>query len=239
MRQALVLAFMLLSNAAYAGADGHWAGTIAIPGDEVRVLVDLERKADGRWIGSITLPRYNLSAAPLTDISVSGNHAEFSIQNALGDEEGTARFLGDISGSEMTGQFLQAGHRADFAMRKTGSASVQLPPQSTPVPKALEGVWVGEFIGIGDYPRKVTLTLSNPSGTAAQAQFIVVGRQTTEVQVDLVQFAESLLLVSSSTMGIRFEGRYDSRRGEISGAFELGSYDFPLILHAKHAGASP
>lgn len=239
MRQALLFVFVLLSNAAFAGAGGHWAGTIAIPGNETQVQVDLERQADGRWIGSVSMPQFNLSAVPLTDISVTGEHAEFSILNALGDEASPARFQGDIADGAMTGHFIQAGHRAAFAMRRTGSASVQLPPQSTPVPKALEGVWVGEFIGIGDYPRKVTLTLSNPSSSAAQAQFVVVGKHTTEVQVDLVQFAESLLLVSSSTMGIRFEGRYDSRRGEIIGAFELGSYDFPLILHAKHAGASP
>ena len=136
----------------------------------------------------------------------------------------------------MTGEFTQAGNKARFALRKTGAAEVERSPTSTPVPKELEGPWVGEYVGIGNYARAVTLTLKPGERGAAGADFVVVGKQRYELAVDLVTFGEQVLRVESSTTGIAFEGKYAD--GELKGNFEQGSgaFEFPLVLKRKQGG---
>ncbi|MBP7371144.1 MAG: hypothetical protein KA902_06850 [Arenimonas sp.] len=226
---------------AFASATGRWLGVINIPDKTVNAIVDLDQDDSDRWIGSISLPQLNVTAAPLTDIKASNSQVSFSIINVLGDPiRGPATFQAQLETADtMTGDFTQAGNRARFRLQRDGIAQVTLPPRSTAVSKELVGTWIGDFIGIGGYARHVTLTLRNQDKLGATAKFIVVGKQTTDVPVDLVTYAESLLTVKSNTTEINFEGRYNPVSAEISGMFELGSFEFPLLLKRSKEGNTP
>lgn len=238
-----IFTFLVLMSAASvtsANASAHWQGEIAIPGKATGVVLDLDKNKEGAWQGSITLPGLNISAVPLADIHVAGNQVRFTIPNILDDEAtGPAKISGNISNDTFSGEFSQAGHRAPFVMQRSGVASVILPPRSTPVGKALEGDWVGEFIGVGGYARHVTISLSHPTQKEAQAKFVVIGKQTVDLPVDLVMFVESQLRVTSSAYDIYFEGQYRPESGEISGAFVMGTFEFPLVLKRRPTGGKP
>jgi len=214
---------------------GRWQGTVDIPGNALAVTVDLDRDAGGAWIGSITMPELLLRGAPLAGIASTGSGFGFTLANALGGPgELKAGFQGRLGADgRLAGEFSQAGNKAPFSLARVGTAAVEVAPRSTPVPKALEGAWVGEYIGIGDYARQVTITLGNPAKDAAHADFVVVGKQTTKIPVDLVTFAEGVLRLESSTTGLNFEGRYLPASGEIRGTFEQGAFEFALPLKRK------
>jgi hypothetical protein len=209
--------------------DGRWQGTVSLPGGDVACTLDLGRDGGGMWIGSVTFPEWNVRGASLEKIEVKGAEASFAIAKQLaGPGDAKAGFQAKLApDGSMTGEFSQAGNKARFAMRKVGTAEVELPQASTPVPKELVGPWSGDFIGIGGYARHVTLTLKQ-DGKAAGAEFIVVGKARNDLPVDLVTYGEQVLRVEASTRGAAFEGKYAG--GQISGNFELGAFEFPLVL---------
>jgi hypothetical protein len=210
--------------------DGRWQGSISLPGGDVACTLDLDHDGGGMWIGSVTFPEWNVRGASLEKIEVEGDQASFAIARQLGGPgDAKAGFEAKLApDGSMTGEFTQAGNKARFALRKTGAAEVELPPSSTPVPADLVGPWTGDFIGIGGYARHVTLTLKQAEGGAGGAEFIVVGKQRNDLPVDLVTFGEQVLRVESGATGTAFEGRYAN--GAIDGNFELGAFEFPLVL---------
>jgi len=131
----------------------------------------------------------------------------------------------------------QAGNVAKFSLAKMGPPQVESPPRSTPIARALEAQWTGEF-ELGGYPRQVTMTLENHAGAGATAKLVIVGKQTNDLPIDLVIQDDNVLRVESSANQIAFEGRVDSESREIKGTFELGALELPLTLRRRAGTAS-
>ena len=217
------------------GVVGRWQGQADVPGRLLDVTVDLDKNAAGAFVGSIIIPELNIKGAPLSDISVDGNSVAFAIKNILGEPNaGQATFHGQFdSNGAMAGDFSQAGNTAKFSLKKVGTASVDLPLSSTPLDKEFEGKWIGEY-EFGGVPRHVTMTFANHAGTAATAQFVIVGKKTTDVPVDMVRQDAALVIVQSSTYQITYEGQLHKDTAEITGTFTQGPYEVPLNLHREH-----
>ncbi|HEY0231087.1 MAG TPA: hypothetical protein VGC55_07535 [Dokdonella sp.] len=211
-------------------ASGRWQGTIEIPGNALDVIVDLAQDTSAAWVGSVIAPALALKGAPLSEIAVDASSVTFAMQRGFSrtvDDE--AQFTAHVAGDAMTGTFRQGGQSAPFALRKTGPAFVELPPHSTAVAKEIEGRWIGEY-ELGGYRRHVILTLSNHANAAATAEFVVVGKRTTNLPVDLLTQEEGLLRIESSEFGINFEGRLRKESADIKGTFEQGAVELPLLL---------
>jgi hypothetical protein len=211
-------------------ASCRWQGTIEIPGSALDVIVDLAQDAPNAWSGSLIAPGLGLKGVPLSEIAIKGDSAAFAMQRGFGrtpDEK--AQFDARVEGDAMSGEFHQAGHSATFALRKTGPAQVEQPPRSTAIAKEIEGRWVGEY-ELGGYTRHVTITLANRTGAPATAEFVVVGKRTTNLPVDLITQDEGLLRIESEAFGINFEGRFRKESGDIKGTFEQGPVELPLTL---------
>jgi len=84
----------------------------------------------------------------------------------------------------------------------------------------------------------VTMTLENHAAAGATARLVIVGKQTTEVPVDLVLQDGNFLRIESMANQVAFEGRVDDESREIRGTFELGSLELPLTLRRRPGGAS-
>ena len=217
------------------GAAGRWQGQAQVPGRPLDLTIDLDRDAAGKLVGSIIIPELNMKGAPLSDISVNGNDIAFAIKNALGEPNaGQAIFRGQLSSNEtIAGDFSQAGNTSKFSLKKVGAASVDLPLVSTPLGKEFEGKWIGEY-EFGGVPRHVTMNFVNHAGGAATAQFVIVGKKTTDVPVDMVRQEAALVVVQSNAYQMTYEGRLHKDTAEITGTFTQGPYDVPLNLHREH-----
>ena len=177
-------------------------------------------------------PGLNIKDAALSDIVATDSDVAFSVQNAFGGPPASqAKFKAHIDAAgAMSGDFLQAGNTAAFTMKKTGPAQVALPVRSTPVAKAMEGKWVGDY-ELGGYPRHVTLDLTNHTGAAATAEFIVVGKKTTNLPINLITEEENFLRIEANEIGIVYEGRFNAATGDIKGNLQQGPFEPVLILH--------
>ena len=213
---------------------GRWEGRVQIPDFPLDVVVDLDHDASGAWIGSIIIPELNIKGAQLTDIEVHDTDVAFAIKGVLADPQtGPAKVHARLdAATAMAGNFTQAGNSAPFSLKRTGSAQVDVPVRSTAVAAEFEGKWVGEYELMG-YPRHVTLTLTNRGTEAAGAEFIIVGKKVNNLPVDLISQDGAFLRIESHEIGINFEGRFRKDTGEISGTYEQGPFELPLVLHRE------
>ena len=211
--------------------EGRWEGAIQIPGRELQLVVDLAQDSAGGWTGSIIIPSLGIKGAPLSNFVVTDTDLTFNIGNSLSSPtHGPAGFKAHLSAVDgMAGEMSQGGNVAHFFLKRIAPAQVELSPRSTPVGRDIEDRWTGDF-ELGGYPRHVTIILENHADAAATARFVVVGKQTTNLPVDLVIEEGNLLRIESQASRVAFEGRFVKDRDEIRGIVELGPFELPLVL---------
>jgi hypothetical protein len=212
-------------------ASGRWEGSAQIPGGELKLIVDLSDESGKGWIGSIIVPGFGVKGAPLVDLHVKGSDLAFAIKGALGSERvGRAEIRAHLAADgHLAGDFRQGGNTAPFVLEKTGTAQVELQPQSTPVRKELEGEWKGDY-EMNGYTRHATMKFSNRGAEGAALEFVVVGKKVNNVPVSLITQDDDFLTVKSDEFGITFEGRFVKEAGEIKGTLSQGPLEAPLLL---------
>lgn len=227
----LLLWIPALACVALDGPVGRWEGPIQIPGRALHLVVDLSQDSSGTWIGSIILQGLGIKGAPLSNLAVTDTDVAFDIGSLLSSPTyGAAHFHALRTGADgMSGEMSQGGNAAKFSLTRIAPAQVEPAPRSTAVGRDLAGRWIGEF-ELGGYPRHVTITVESHGDAAATAQFVVVGKQTTNLPVDLVAREGDFLRIESQANQVAFEGRVFMDRGEIQGIVEMGPLELPLVL---------
>jgi len=225
-----LLASAALCQAAETAA-GRWEGVAQVPGQELRLIVDLSDEGGKGWIGSIIVPGFGVKGAPLVDLHVRGGDMDFAIKGALGNQRvGRAEIKAHLTADgHLAGDFKQAGNSAAFVLSKTGPPQVELPTQSTAVAKELEGEWKGDYEMMG-YARHATMKFSNRAAEGAALKFTIVGKKVNNVPVSLVTQDEDFVTVKSDEFGITFEGRFNKAAGELKGTITQGPLEAPLLL---------
>ena len=229
----------MLCQAAESAA-GRWEGSAQIPGEELKLILDLSDESGKGWIGSIIVPGFGVKGAPLADLHVRSSDLAFTIKGALGNEHvGKTELKAHLTADgHLAGDFMQGGNSAPFVLEKTGPAQVELPPHSTPVSRELEGEWQGEYELTG-YARHVTMRFSNHSADAAAVEFVIVGKKTNNVPVNLLTQEGDFLTLKSDEFGITYEGRFRKEAGEIRGTFTQGPFELPLVMRRAAATTGP
>lgn len=109
-------------HAAEPGPAGHWEGAIAIPGQELGVVVDLAPGKDGAWQGEIDIPLQGAKDLALTDVRVEADAVRFAIAGV----PGAPTFAGTLSadGQSIAGDFTQGGAAFPFTLTRKGDAAL-------------------------------------------------------------------------------------------------------------------
>jgi hypothetical protein len=222
---ALLFAASFSARAAGVAA-GRWEGFALIPQRELPLVIDLAQDAAGQWSGSVIVPGMGVKGAPLADITVKPQQVAFTVPDALGGLSLKAQLLAD---GALSGEFQQGGNLAPFTLKRIGPAQVEPVPRSTAVAKELEGEWRGSYELMG-YPRQVTLSLTNQPGGTASVRFVIVGKRTNEVSVDLVTQEGDFVTLESRAFQITVEGRHRKEGDEFRGTFRQGPFELPLNL---------
>lgn len=228
---AILFASAALCQAAE-NAAGRWEGVAQIPGNELKLIVDLSDEGGKDWTGSIIVPGFGVKGAELADLHVRGGDLTFAIKGALGNgRAGRAELKAHLTADgHLAGDFTQGGNSAPFVLEKTGPAQVELPPRNTAVSKEVEGEWKGDYEMMG-YARHATLKFSNRGAAEGAAlEFVIVGKKVNNVPVSLVTQDENFITVKSDEFGITFEGRFNKEAGEIKGTLSQGPLEAPLLL---------
>ena len=127
---ALILSLSLALPVGAADLEGHWEGSIELPGQALEISVDLAPAADG-WEGSIDIPAQGTKDLPLEGFAVDGSEVTFAISGVPGEPT----FSGTLSddGSTLAGELTQGGQSFPFTL--TSGA-----PPAERARQALEGL---------------------------------------------------------------------------------------------------
>ena len=227
---AILFGSAVMCSAAESAA-GRWEGVAQVPGQDLKLVVDVSNEGGKDWVGSIIVPGFGVKGAPLVDLHVGGEDVDFAIKGALGNERaGRAQMQGHLtSDGHLAGDFKQGGNSAPFVLTKTGPAQVDLPLRSTAVARELEGEWKGDYEMMG-YVRHATMKFSNRGAEGAALEFTIVGKKVNNVPVSLIIQEENFVAVKSDELGITFEGRFNNSAAEIKGTLAQGALESPLLL---------
>ena len=228
-RAALVVFLSLAAVAAAAPPEGRWSGHAQLPGRNLPLVVDIAPGPSGGWIGSLTIPGQNIKGAELAQITLDGNRIAIDAGTVLSlpTGGGGVTFKARMEGTGIVGEMEQAGNKAPFHLVRIGPAQVDQAARSAPVASSTQGRWVGE-IELGGYPRHITLDIANDGANKPKVDFIVVGKQTTKLPIDLVNEEEGILHIESRPYGTTLEARVSADR--IEGTLEVGANEIPILL---------
>jgi uncharacterized protein len=206
------------------GAQGHWEGTIDVPGQQLAISVDLTKKADEVWSGTISIPAQNVTALPLSDIAVKGEAVSFAMKGVPGDP----RFNGKLSGEPRTlsGQFTQAGMGMAFTLAWKGEPKIEAPPKSTKVSSDIEGSWEGT-LSVGAAQLRLVVKLAN-DGEAARGTLVSLDQGGAEIPITQITQSGSALTLVIGPINGRYEGAL--KDAQLAGTWTQGPQSFPLTL---------
>ena len=224
----LVVAIFMTSGTAFGQAapapSGHWEGAIQIPGQELKIEIDLQNSAD-KWEGTIAIPAQNLKGFPLSGISVKADSISFAMKGVPGDPV----FKGTLSKDSKTisGDFSQGGGTIPFAVTRTGDAKIDPVPKSTRVTKDLEGSWEGSLDVDGKILRLILKLANQPNGTAT-GTLVSVDQGGAEIPVAAVVQTGTQLKVLVPVIVGSYEG--ELKDGVLTGKWTQGPRTWPLVF---------
>jgi hypothetical protein len=207
-----------------AGA-GHWEGAIQVPGQELKILVDLAQNAKGDWIGTIGIPDQGLKDFALSKVSVKGASVAFVMNGIPGDPS----FEGQLSssGKEIKGNFSQNGALLTFELKWVSEPSVKEPAKSTAIAKEFEGNWEGTLAVPDGSALRLLLKLAN-GADGATGTLVSVDQGAAELPVTTITQKGASITVEVSAVGGKFAG--DLKGAELAGTWTQGPGSLPLTL---------
>ncbi|MGB3862108.1 MAG: serine hydrolase domain-containing protein, partial [Candidatus Aminicenantaceae bacterium] len=120
---ALVFIFTNVSARDVPTLEGHWEGSIDIPGMTLEVDIDFRTNEDGSWEGDISIPAQKAKDVPLTNINVLGKDVSFFISGVPGDPTFKGTFSAD--GTKITGDFTQNKQTFPFSLGREASPVIK------------------------------------------------------------------------------------------------------------------
>jgi hypothetical protein len=206
---------------------GHWEGKIEIPGREMGMTLELDRRSDGVWIGSVSIAMSTSIDVPLAGLTIQGGSVRFTANlPGRASFEGTLRTAPD----RLAGMVSNEEGSVPFSLTRTGEASVKVPPPSSPLTKEFAGTWQGSLEANGKTVRVVLSATAD--GTAIGALVSSTGAASQEIPVTTVTIIGKELTLESRAVSGTFHGTLGAS-GEIAGEWAQREVRFPLTLRRR------
>jgi len=203
---------------------GHWEGSIQVPGQELKIEVDLLAAADGKWTGTISIPAQNMTGFPLSDVTVETSAVSFAMKGVPGGPQ----FKGTIAegGQSIAGDFSQGGGTLPFALTRKGEAHIEAPTKNAEIGKEFEGTWEGA-LDVNGTTLRLTLKLSNVEHSAT-GTLVSVDQGGAEIQIASIVQTAAHVKLGVPAIAARYEG--DLKDDQIAGTWSQGPASFPLTF---------
>ena len=223
----MAAAAMLLAAPARAQSDatGHWKGSVQVQAMQLDFIVDIAKTAHGDLVGTIGLPSQHIKGLPLLKVAVDGKTVTFFARE---DQpfRGTFGDAGTIAG-DMTVE----GLAAPFTMTRSGEATIDAPPRSAGIDKALAGTWSGALKAGARQLRLVVALAVEPDGTMT-AEMTDIDEGGLKSPAKITQQG-STVTIETLAVPATISGTLNADATELNGTFTQGPNSLPLTL--RHA----
>jgi pimeloyl-ACP methyl ester carboxylesterase len=207
----ILLSGVLTSATAQPHPEGRWEGAIKLPGLDLGVIVQLDRRADSLQ-GTIDIPMQMAKGLRLQDVGSTGAMVRFALKAG----PGLANFVGTLAGDSISGIFTQASVRCPFVLRRSAPAAAAAPPP-----------YHTEEVSIRSGGVMLAGTLSRPEGAGPfPAVVLLTGSGAQNRDEEIFSFAPFKILADSLTLAGFVVLRCDDRGvGGSTGAYAEATTD--------------
>jgi CubicO group peptidase (beta-lactamase class C family) len=132
-----------LATFAQATPEGHWEGSINLPGALLEIRVDL-KQTNGTWQGTIDIPQQGATGVALQAVRFDAPQVHFELQAG----PGLASFDGKLDANNIDGDFSQAGAKFPFSLERKAAPSPQAAAAAPARKPGLEGFddWLNQAL---------------------------------------------------------------------------------------------
>jgi hypothetical protein len=211
---------------------GRWEGKIQLAERLVGIILDLARTERGVWIGSMSIPISSSLDVPLAKVVVDGTTVTFTATLPL---ESAWRGTLSADGLKISGTVANHEGDAPFEVARTGAANVKLPPPSTALSKAFEGVWEATSERPGKVTRLVLTLSAAPDGLARATLKATVNGAAHAIPVHSVTTNGQQLRLESRAISAVYEGALGAD-GAIAGEWIEKTARVPLTFRRAQGG---
>ena len=210
---------------------GQWEGVVQIPGEELRLVIDLGQK-DQQWVGSFTAPQFGIKGAPLSAIAVKEKDVEFALR-------GGATVKAHLeSDGVLKGEYKQGGNTAPVLLKRVGEARVDFPEPSTPVSKEMQGEWKGNFSLLNSTVNVIFKLPGGGTATASTGELLVIDWGNAKMPITLWKQDGNKFFALLGDGGWSYEGELHKDATEIAGVLRISFLEIPLTLHPGTANTT-
>jgi hypothetical protein len=196
----LALSFVFVQPTAT--PSGHWEGSLQVPGQELKIQVDLAVTGE-KWDGTISIPAQNMRGFPLSAITVQGDKVSFAMKGV----PGAPQFNGTLSkdGKGLSGDFTQGGATFPFTLARTGEAKIEAQQKSTPITKELEGSWEGP-LNVDGTTLRLLVKLANSTDGIGSGTLVSLDQGNAEIPIATVLQTGARLKLLLPAIAANYEG---------------------------------
>ncbi len=199
---------LLLAVQAVTSPAGHWEGKIEIPGHEMGITLDLDKRKDGVWIGSVSITMSTSIDVPLAGITIEGASVKFTATLP-----GKTSFEGKLStdGNALSGLASSIDGSAPFTLARKGEPAVNVPPPSSALPAQFAGTWAGRLDVNGRTVRVVAKLTAAADGTATGTLVSSNDSAIQEIPLSTVTVKDNALTLESRAVSGIYRGTLGER----------------------------
>jgi pimeloyl-ACP methyl ester carboxylesterase len=202
---------------------GNWEGSLkAAPGIEVRIRLDVTRAKDGSLSGKLASPDEGLSDLPLAAIALEGDVFTFDLKITGATYKGTL----NRPGTQITGHWTQRGKTLPLVFARFDASKRAV----VPVPKELEGIWLGTVKVPGGIELRVGLEVTKGKDGVFKATLASPDQGAKGIPIGSIGLKENVLTFESRIIGARYTGKKNKDGSAFEGELNQFGLHMPLVL---------
>jgi pimeloyl-ACP methyl ester carboxylesterase len=208
--------------------DGRWEGTLkAAPGVELRITLRLTQGKDGALSGKWGSPDQGASDLPLGSISFAKGTLAFDTKAA------GATFKGKLNqaGNAIAGEWAQSGQNFPLTFKRVDGAKVA----SKPIPKELEGIWLGKLKVNAGIELRLALKVQKSKDGELMAVLASPDQGANNIPISSISLKDGMLSFESKGIGAKYNGKKNKDGTAFEGEFVQGGLKLPLVLKKTDA----
>ena len=222
-----------------ANIQGNWEGKIEANQLAVRLVLKVSPATGGGYKAALDSPDQGARDIPVTTVTVKRSKVlvELKPLNAL--FEGTV----NPDGTEIAGQWKQAGAVMDVVFKQVGQATTVQPTlaQTNFTPRAgsdLQGYWLGT-LKVGAMRLRLAFKISEPTPGNYVGLMDSLDQGSRDLPLTSVAFLKPNVEFELGGVGGRFSGNLNEAATAIEGAWVQAGQSFPLVLTQSEPVAMP
>jgi hypothetical protein len=230
-----------LAEAAYTrreGSDlqGYWKGTLSMGQAQLRLAFKISEPVAGSFIATLDSIDQGAKDVPVSSMAYTKPNVAIQL-TGLG-----ARFDGELNpeGTEISGIWEQGRRGVPLVLQRSDPAAAESKPNESAYAftqdSDLQGFWKGT-LKVKDTSLRLALAIAKLSDGTFQGTMDSIDQGAKNIPMTTVTYTNPEVRIEWNALRAAYRGKLEN--GKLSGTFQQGPAEFPLVFERAGATGSP